>query len=288
MRVSAVQRGFTLVELVVVILVMGIMAFGTVSFITTSSQSYQRVASGDRLGSSARLIIDRLSRELRTSLPSSVRASSDGRCVEFVPVAAAGTYLTLAQGAVSSMAVIPLFETPVIAASGARVAVYPVSLAAVYDPGAVSPLISTSLAALAISSSNPATAASAAVIQFSSAPDFAAESPQRRWFLVDEPVSFCVTSDGKLYRYQGDGVNYSYQPTQPAPPPLTTPAAGRWLVSDKVYSPAVCGGGGNSQFFRVAQATLQRNAIALIDLCLFDPQGGNLQLVHEVQLRNAP
>lgn len=282
------ERGFTLVELVVAIVIMGIMALGTVSYITTSSQSYQRAASGDRLGSSARILVERLARELRSALPNSVRATPDGACIEFVPLAAAGTYLTLAQGAATSMAVIPLFETPTLPVSSARASVYPSSVSVVYNGDTISPLLSGTLSDLAISGSNPATAASAATLQFSSAPDFPADSPQRRWFVVSEPVSFCLLGDGRLYRYQGDGASYTYRATQWNPPPLTTPAGGRWLVADKVFGPAVCGGGGNTLSFRIAEATLQRNAVALLDLCLKDNQGGSMQVVHEVQLRNVP
>lgn len=280
--------GFTLVELVVAIVIMGIMALGTVSYITTSSQSYQRAASGDRLGSSARLLVERLARELRSALPNSVRTSADGTCIEFVPLAAAGTYLTLAQGTATSMAVIPLFEEPTVNTSAARVSVYPDSSSSVYGLSAVSPTLSSALSDLAISGSNPATAASAATLQFSAAPDFPTDSPQRRWFLISEPVSFCLHGDGRLYRYQGDGSSYTYRTTQWNPPPLSTPAAGRWLVANKVFGPAACGGGGNTQAFRIAEPTLQRNAVALLDLCLQDNQGGSMQLVHEVQLRNVP
>ncbi|WP_210398010.1 prepilin-type N-terminal cleavage/methylation domain-containing protein [Motiliproteus sediminis] len=277
-----IQAGFTLVELVVVIVVLGILAFGTVSFITSSSQNYQQVAVGDRLGSSARIIIDKVSRELRGALPNSVRASSDGRCIEWVPVAAAGTYLELARGAQTSMPVIPLFEEPALPSSGARVSVYPINTASTYAAGGP-PAITNSMAELAISVTNPATNASAALLSFASAPGFGQDSPQRRWYLVGQPASFCALN-GRLYRYQ----DYAYANPQPDPAVLpSSPATGRWLVADEVFNPSACGTG-NTAIFRVSPATLQRNAIVLIDLCLFNPQGGNLQVAHEVQLRNVP
>ena len=86
-------RGFTLIELVVVITVMGILSIGAVSFITDASDGYANTVRRTELGSTMRLAAERVTRELRNALPNSVRVS--GNCLEFIPVEGGSTYLNL-------------------------------------------------------------------------------------------------------------------------------------------------------------------------------------------------
>ncbi len=97
-----VMQGFTLVELVLVIVLLGVMSLGISSFIKLSTQTYVNVSERDALMSSSRFVIERLSREIRNALPNSIRVKpglSDPnyglQCIEFIPILATTNYIDL-------------------------------------------------------------------------------------------------------------------------------------------------------------------------------------------------
>lgn len=253
--------GFTLVELVTVILILGILSLGTVSFIGDSSRGFASTVSRTQLGSEARYVIERLSRELRNALPGSLRVS--GACLEFVPVVGASRYVTLPLAAAAasfrSAPVDPLPVPPVV-----RVAVQPDGSAyALSIPGAVSPAVNLS----APDASNEIT------VSFATPHRFVSESAARRYFLVTEPVSYCVDGDG-LYRYEG----YGFVAAQPGPVSLPAALPGRSLVVERVVSAAP---------FTLSGATLTRNSVVELDLALAR-DGDSVRIEHLVQVRNVP
>lgn len=87
------QQGFTLVELIVVILIMGILAYGSVQFILNTSGAYVDSQQRSRLAAVATSSLERLSQELRLAMPGSLRLNSDGpqSCLEFIPIQIAPT-----------------------------------------------------------------------------------------------------------------------------------------------------------------------------------------------------
>ena len=117
--------GFTLIELVVVITVMGILSIGVVSFITDASDGYANTVRRTELGSTLRLAAERVTRELRNALPNSARVS--GNCLEFIPVEGGSTYLNLPVAITSTTfnAAAPIDA----AMTGTRIAVFPDSAA---------------------------------------------------------------------------------------------------------------------------------------------------------------
>lgn len=93
-------RGFTLVELVMVILLLGVMATFTSQFIGIGTQIYGDASSREQLMSDARFALERLNRELRDAVPGSMRVEDDngglleqGSCLRFWPIATASRYL---------------------------------------------------------------------------------------------------------------------------------------------------------------------------------------------------
>lgn len=95
------NKGFTLIEAVVSILLLAIISIGITQFIGFSAQGYQETASRNQLSASARVVVERMAMELHNALPNSVRYSTvsnggDGlnpgdQCLEFIPVLAAST-----------------------------------------------------------------------------------------------------------------------------------------------------------------------------------------------------
>ncbi len=255
------QTGFTLVELITVIVILGVLAMGTVSFISDSSNGFSSTVSRTQLGTEARFVVDRLSRELRNALPGSLRVS--GGCIEYLPIVAASRYVTLPVAtSATSFRSVPVEPLPVPA--GVRVAVFAdLSAYALANPGPLSPPATVS----APGPGNEVT------VTFSAAHSFSSESPTRRYFLVADPISYCVDG-GALYRYQ----NYGFLAAQPGPGGLPSALPDRSLVTEAVA---------NAAPFTLNGATLTRNAV--VDLRLAISRAGEQVLVeHLVQVRNVP
>ena len=72
------QRGVTLVELVVTIVLMGILAGGTVAFVISSTQSYVDTATRNQLSAIGRIATQKLEQAIRLAVPNSIRVTSSG------------------------------------------------------------------------------------------------------------------------------------------------------------------------------------------------------------------
>lgn len=85
------QAGFTLIELIVTMMIMGILAYGSVQFILNTSGAYASSQERSRLGILATSTIERLSKEIKQAEPGSIRTRNDeqSQCIEFLPSVAA-------------------------------------------------------------------------------------------------------------------------------------------------------------------------------------------------------
>ena len=123
MPCSRRNRGFTLVELVIVIVLMSIVSLAGVEIIRQSSEIYLKQNNRQGLSGSARLAVERLSREFRNALPGSVRVSGD--CLEYLPIRVAGTYFSVPIGTPQTSITVAAVSTDLAGESG-RVAIYSV------------------------------------------------------------------------------------------------------------------------------------------------------------------
>ncbi|GAA0850961.1 prepilin-type N-terminal cleavage/methylation domain-containing protein [Marinobacter szutsaonensis] len=260
MRRSA---GFTLVELVMVIVLLAIIATISVQFVTLSTQGALDVGARQQRALQGVVVSEQISRELRQAFPISVRIS--GACIEWLPVLSVTPYVRLTRGpGFDEIEVAPFANTPPL--GEARVLIYgygSTTVSDLYDtgnPGPVSPLIT------GIDNS-----VSPAVIDLSAAHRFSQRSPQRRLFVVGSPVSYCQ-SGRFLYRYS----DYGRSSAQPIPP----------IGGTREVLAANLTGTVN---FAFSPPTLQRGALVNFSFILEDPRSGETTSVsQEVQIRNVP
>lgn len=100
----ALQRGFTLVELIIVMVVMGVLAGILVVFFTPAVNNYFATSRRAALTDMADGAMRKISRDVRVSVPNSVRPSSidladqarisGNQCIEMVPTSDGGRFRT--------------------------------------------------------------------------------------------------------------------------------------------------------------------------------------------------
>ncbi|MGH1462346.1 MAG: PulJ/GspJ family protein [Neptuniibacter sp.] len=293
------QRGFTLIELIIVITMLGIISMVTVGFISSSMQGYADLKRRAQLSASVRVAVERMAREVRNALPNSIRLTGSGTCMEFIPSVAASRYLSVPTASAASSFESVAYAIEPSFVSG-RVAVYPIDSNVSDEVHTENPvykldshsIISPQIAAGTTLAPVPTPASGAVTVSFTggSTHRFPTDSPSSRYFIVDEPVSFCL--DGTdLYRFQGEnGSAYSFAITQPSVAALNTlTEPNKALLASDIVSPT------GSQPFRYSEASLQRNSIVLFDLfvqdqnlSVSDTTQEDIRVQFEVQVRNVP
>lgn len=95
MQTAKYTLGFTLIELVLTVVLLGILAGILAPIIATSITAYSDTAARSELTARGRLALERLARELRRSVPNSVRTVTSGGNpgIEFVTSKGGGRYL---------------------------------------------------------------------------------------------------------------------------------------------------------------------------------------------------
>ncbi len=86
------SRGFTLVELVAVLVVLSVVGLGVASLLRLGGEAYADNRDRTQLVDKGRYLAERLSRELRNAAPNSLRLDAAGQCLEFVPIRHGLTY----------------------------------------------------------------------------------------------------------------------------------------------------------------------------------------------------
>ncbi len=286
------QSGFTLIELIVVIVLLGVIAAMTTRFFGDTVQGYVDTSLRDSLTRTGRVAIERVNRELRNAVPNTIRVS--GACIEYLPMLASASYQDQAityvatgtnsaplpvNGMSAPSNLLDVFNLNFTPAAGSFVIVYP------YGPGgnAGDPYRAQNPGPLAsFASFNTATALPAGVrrIQTTAAHRFLRQSPQRRLFIAGSPVSFCI-SGTRLIRYSG----YLMTAAQPSPPAGGGQTLAEYIQNVDPIIPFVAP-------FTYTGSTLVRNAVVNLDFRFMrtDHLGNDnwVRLYHEVQIRNVP
>ena len=160
------MRKFTLIELIIVIVMLGILSTFTFGFISWGARYYLDVSERQLVLDDSRFIIERLTRELRTALPYSIRTLTDSdeyACIEYVPIVASGRYIDIPQNPADSddITVSVISPTSGSLAAGNQFSVFTTSANEVYDSSNNQTFTIDSVSAIALDSSQTVSFSSA-------------------------------------------------------------------------------------------------------------------------------
>ena len=89
------QAGFTLIELVIVIVISGALSIVVMQFITAPIDVYVDQSRRARLVESAQSVMQRLAYDVRMAVPNSIRVGCGGACIEMMRAVTGGRYDSL-------------------------------------------------------------------------------------------------------------------------------------------------------------------------------------------------
>lgn len=282
---SLQSKGFTLIEFVIVIILLGIMAAGIGGFVGLSTQTFVNVSERDELLASARFAIERLNREVSNAVPNSIRIKTDSnsnqQCLEFMPVKASTRYTSIPVlgSAGLTMQVVPFkgedgefFSCPLCFYA---ITVYPLDSSEIYIDVNNNPLPTTgqTVGIKEVNAPSPADSGLWTLAlkgDLSSGFTFTRASPTQRAYIFDDPVAYCVDNN-RLLRYKGHGVSQSQDLVPPTPSVLM---AENIVDIDAGDLP-----------FTLQTPTLQRNALVKVKLS-FERDDEQIVFDHAIHLKN--
>jgi len=256
------NKGFTLIELVMVIMLLGIVSVGAGGIIKLSSQIFVDVSNRDELIASVRFSVERLNRDIRSALPNSVRTLSfvgnTVQCIEFIPsvVSAVYTDIPVTPELASEDLSLIKFDSNLFSDS-LNVVVYPLNTDEVYG---------VSSKRYSLASQTLDTTGNEWTVKLNNASTFAEDSPTSRLYFVDQPIAYCASA-GQLIRYS----NYGYD--------------GAALNGDAALMAEGLEMAGTS--FTIEDANLVRNSLVNIKL-QFSKNDEFVNFYNQVQVQNVP
>jgi len=209
------SHGFTLVELVTVIIVLGVVSVGISGFIRTGVDIYSDVTERDQLLGDSRFVVERINRELRMAVPNSVRVginnSNSIQCIEFVPSEWVSFYtrLSVLPDTSTNATVVEWGNNPsdFVWQAGDFAIVYPTNNSEVYDLS-----LNKRIAITACSDDGDDSDCSSAddpkgTAQLTLAATFDDHSPASRLYIARKTVSYCANTHGNIYRNEINSIS---------------------------------------------------------------------------------
>jgi len=271
-------QGFSLIELIMVIVIVAILATMTTKIITLPVSSYVDLQRRTSLVDTAELTLRRMQRDIRRALPNSVRITGGGTVLELLHIEDGGRYRAKQDFTVAATAGLCAanpsgdildFTTmdSCFEVTGTLKTFNPQATAAeqliIYNLGEPSAdAYTSSYRTTVINSSDPKT------VKFN-AFKFPYNSPQQRFFIVDTPVTY-LCNNNQLLRYSG----YVITSAQPNPPSGVT---GKIQV-DKISS---CN-------FKYDPGASSRSGLVTLEINLTDSAGESVSLMQQVHVDNVP
>lgn len=204
---NTAQAGFTLVELIIVIVVSGILMAVGAQFIVKPVEGYLDLNRRTELVAQGESALRQMQRELRLALPNSVRVDPvSGLWVECLPTVDGGRYRVQPQEpplGTENVLINSAADNGFDVLGGLRSAPSPGSSVVIYNLDASS----ASGNAYNSPADNRATVAAgstANLVQLDPAHQFPRLSPEQRFFIIQSPVRYvCDLASGELRRHSG-------------------------------------------------------------------------------------
>ncbi len=299
--VPVLSRGFTLLELIVVIVLLGIMSVGAGMLITRPIDAYSDQLSRQQLVDSAEMAVRKIEIDIRRALPNSIRIDDSNMpnswAIEMVNVLDGARYRDQVQpGSTGYTSANDILDFSAADAqfnllgkltsmnsatlpNAMRVVIYNTTSGAIYSDAVTtdaSGLISYP-AGIGLTTVSAAGFDDEHHISLPAAFKFITPSPTQRLFIVNGPISYvCDNTTGHLTRF----ASYDYQNNQ-----LTTVAdlaalsgVEQALVATQI---AAC-------HINYQPGVSQRSGLVSLDLKLTDDKNESVRLLHQVHVNNVP
>jgi MSHA biogenesis protein MshO len=289
------QRAFTLIELIVVIVLLGIMAAGAGMLISRPIEAYSDQVRRQQLVDSAEMSLRKITTDIRRALPNSIRITNNqpaGWALEMVNSVDGARYRDEAGGAFVSPAQILDFSaadsdfnllgrfTILDIASypstlPLRAVIYNTSNDTIYSQAA----LGTSPGVISAAGLTVGIDGNEERVTLATSHQFSFQSPGQRIFLVDGPVSYiCDSTTGQLSRYSG----YAFQAVHADTDSVSELAALAGAVGGTVATQvSLC----NIDY---QQGTAQRAGLITLEISLSDAHGEAVSLLQQVHVDNQP
>jgi MSHA biogenesis protein MshO len=273
-------QGFTLVELILVMVIIGILLAVSGDVITKPVKAYLTMENRSSLTDNAELALRRMQRDIRRALPNSIRVSTDGLALEMLHTLDGGRYRERPDISATSGAGL-CAENPaddVLDFTGVDDCFEVMNELNQFNPQATSgqSLVIYNLGygeVDAYKGNNRTTVQNtgkSGTIKFEPLV-FPLRSPQQRFFIVDTPIQYrCDLKRGQLLRYSGYPINATLQ----SPPEKTTGNP----LSNQV----------SQCRFSYAEASATRSGLVSLSLTLGKDSDEGIQLVQQIHVDNVP
>ncbi len=274
------EHGFTLVEMVTVIVLLGIIAVVLAPFIANAIQAWHDGKARAELVARGHLALERLAREVRLAVPNSLETLGAGQGIQFVRSRAGGRYIERFDNFGTAFTRMNRrFRKNATLANGLYVMGGGLSVSA----GDILVIGNTSPAALKVFPGNGPAVALTGVTATTSATDgtnqghilgfanhrFLVDSPGRHFAIADQTVEVGLTGNTLRWHTAAGLTNYD--------------ANADWGASDPVLVDGV-----SAVSFTYAPGTPAATGVLRIDLTLATDAGNGIRLYHEVHVRNTP
>ena len=260
------NRGFTIIEMVITIVIGGIIAGMLAQFITRPIEGYVAQSRRAELVDIAETALSHITREVRQALPNSIRIACGNQCLEILHTIDGGRYRAKPPGdKLKFTGNDSSFDTlgPVAAADdilNQKLVIYNTGLsgANAYEGDNIVTINARILAADGISDN----------ISYSPVGVFPNESPAQRFYVINTPISYICTS-GEITRYH----NYTITAVQP----INAPGATKGVLANKVTN---CS-------FQYQSDTATRSGMLTASITVSD-SGESITLLQQVHIVNQP
>lgn len=293
MKSRSPQAGFSLIELIVVVVLLGVLASGAGMLITNPIEAYEAQVRRQHLVDQGEMALRQIARDVRKALPNSLRTTTvgAGSALEMVNTVDGARYRDAEGGFFSDPVLGPSYvldfvnpdssfnllgrlNNPAAFSANNRLVIYNTSdniyteAVDIDNQGIITP----AGISLGLNSNLGLAPELEDQITLSLPFRFTQQSPGQRLFFVDSSTSYiCDPAGGQILRYAG----YGFRATQPTIPADFGVASGK-LVSSLA---------GCSFNYSVGSAT--RGGILTIEITISE-SGESVSLMHQVHVANVP